>query len=172
MFFPNHTCKEEVKMAFNDLITIKKSLKYPQEGDIFVLQPQKDVFYFGKVIKTNLESSDSFIKGMSLIYVYAYSSHDKVIPKSLEEEELLIAPMIVNNQPWVKGYFETVDNVPVSENEKKVEFAFWDVLREECVDIYGHTVSNRPKYCGIYGLGSYGSVGKEVQKAIALKNSH
>lgn len=157
-------------MAFRELITMKKSMKKPQEGDIFVLQPQKMVFYFGKVIQTDLKTIDSFIKGMTLIYIYEYSRHDKVLLKNLEEENLLIAPMIVNNQPWSRGYFETIGNVPVSEKEKKLEFAFWDVLREEYVDLYGQVVKNRPKYCSIYGLGSYGSVGKEVQKALKAKN--
>lgn len=50
--------------------------------------------------------------------------------------------------------------------ERNLEFAFWDVLREEYVDICGKVVKNRPEYCGVYGLGSYGSVGKEVQRAL------
>ena len=33
---------------------MKKSLKSPQKGDVFILQPQKNVFYFGKVIQTDL----------------------------------------------------------------------------------------------------------------------
>lgn len=46
---------------------MKKSYRKPQEGDVFILQPIKDKFYFGKVIQTNLESADSFINGMMLI---------------------------------------------------------------------------------------------------------
>ena len=57
-------------MAFKELIAMKKSLKHPEEGDVFVLQPQKNLFYFGKVIRTNLKSTDSFINGMTLIYIY------------------------------------------------------------------------------------------------------
>ena len=67
---PNHAFMEELKMAFKELIAMKKSLKHPEEGDVFVLQPQKNLFYFGKVIRTNLKSTDSFINGMTLIYIY------------------------------------------------------------------------------------------------------
>lgn len=105
-------------MAFKELIAMRRSMKKPQEGDIFVLQPQKMVFYFGKVIQTDLKSTDTFIKGMSLIYIYEYSCNDKVISNNLDEENLLIAPMIVNNQPWSKGYFETIGNAPISERKK------------------------------------------------------
>lgn len=158
-------------MAFRELIAMKKSLKKPQEGDVFVLQPQKKIFYCGKVIQTNLESTDSFIKGMTLIYIYDRFCSEKVVPYDLDEEELLIAPIVVNNQPWIKGYFETVDNVPVSEREKNLEFGFWDVLTKKYLDIRGMKIGKKPKYCSIYGLGSYGVVGKEVQKAIKLKKS-
>lgn len=156
-------------LAFNDLIAMKKSSKKPKEGDVFAIQPAKGKFYFGKVIQTNLKSIDSFINGMTLIYIYNYCSIEKEIPLELEKEEFLIAPTIVNNQPWLKGYFETIGNKQVSENEKTVDFAFWDTLKEEYVDINGQVLKNEPQYWSIYGLGSYGVVGKEVKKAIARK---
>lgn len=145
---------------------MKKSSKSPKEGDVFVLQPTRDIFYFGKVIQTNLKSVDSFINGMTLIYIYKYCSDNKVIPHDLEHKGFLIAPIIVNNQPWKKGYFETIGNVEVSEIEKNLDLAFWNVLKEEYVDINGKKIKCIPQYCSIYGLGSYGIVGKEVQNAI------
>ena len=102
---------------------------------MFVLQPVIGKFYFGKVIQTDLKSLDSFINGMTLIYIYNYCSIEKEIPLELEKEELLIAPIIVNNQPWLKGYFETIGNKQVLENEKTIDFAFWDTLKKEYVDI-------------------------------------
>ena len=154
------------KLAFDALISMKKSLKKPKNGDLFALQPEKDMYYFGKVIQTNLKSTDAFINGMTLIYIYSYCSTEKQIPVDLDKNELLIAPVIVNNQPWVKGYFETIGNAQVSEIEKNIDFAFWNVLKEEYVDITGQVIKSNPKYCSVYGLGSYGVVGKAVQKAI------
>lgn len=155
-------------MPFDYLISMKKSNKKPQEGDVFVLQPIKDMFYYGKVIQTNLRSVDSFINGMTLIYIYMYCSINKEMPNDLENEELLIPPVIVNHQPWRKGYFETIGNVGVSENEKNIDFSFWDICREKYVDINGQVImlDSEPKYRSIYGLGSYGIVGKDVQRAL------
>lgn len=42
-------------MASNDLIAMKKTAKKPKEGDVFVLQPSKGIFYFGKVIETEVK---------------------------------------------------------------------------------------------------------------------
>ena len=156
-------------MASENLIAMRKTTKKPQEGDVFVLQPISGIFYFGKVIKTNVESTDGFINGMFLIYIYQYYAHDKEIPQGLDSKELLIAPMIVNNQPWRKGYFETIGNVEVSEKDRSVDFAFWDILKEKYVNIKGQEIEIKPRYCGTYGLGSYGAVGKEVQRAIKNK---
>ncbi len=50
-----------------DLIVMKKSRKAPQEGDIFVVQPFAGIFYYGKVIQTNISSKDSCVNGMLLI---------------------------------------------------------------------------------------------------------
>ncbi|MBQ8527048.1 MAG: immunity 26/phosphotriesterase HocA family protein [Lachnospiraceae bacterium] len=155
-------------MTSNNLLIIKKSSKKPKEGDVFVLQPVKNLFYFGKVIQTNLKSVDSFVNGMSLIYVYKHCSVDKILPNGLENEELLIAPMIVNNQPWSKGFFETIGNIKVTESERKIDFAFWDVLQKKFVDIDGQEILHTPKYSSTYGLGSFGIIGKEVQKAIKM----
>ena len=153
-------------MAFNDLIAMKKTSKKPEEGDIFVLQPSKGIFYFGKVIETGVKSIDSFVNGMTLIYVYQYWSYEKIIPQELDKKKFLIAPAVVNHQPWRKGYFETIGNIMVTQNEKNVEFAFWNVLKDKYVDISGKEIENKPLICGIYGLASYGAIGKEVQKAI------
>lgn len=148
------------------LIPMKKSRKKPCDGDIFVLQPFPRRFYYGKVIQTDLQSTDSFIRGMLLIYIYNYNTTEKKIVDHLEEKDLLIAPMVVNKQPWMKGFFETIGNVEVTETEKNVDFGFWDVLRDCYVDTAGRRLEAPPRYCSTYGLGSYGAVAKEVLHAI------
>lgn len=153
-------------MAFTDLIAMKKTAKKPKEGDVFVLQPSKGIFYFGKVIETEVKSIDSFVNGMTLIYIYQYWSYEKIIPQELDNKKFLIAPAVVNCQPWRKGYFETIGNIKVSQNEKNAELAFRNVLKDKYVDISGKEIENKPLICGIYGLASYGAIGKEVQKAI------
>lgn len=147
---------------------MKKSSENPKEGDVFVVQPIKGVYYYGKVIQTNVESVDSFINGMTLIYIYKCNSKNKIMPQTMKDEEFLIAPIIVNNQPWKKGYFETIGNETVFEKEKNIDIAFWDVIREEFVGINGKLTEVRPQMWSIYGLGSYGIVGKEIQKAINM----
>lgn len=172
-FYSEITITDEgivIAMKFDQLIAMKKTRKAPTEGDIFVLQPLSNIFYFGKVIQTNLVSKDSFINGMTLIYIYDNCSQNKEIPENLENSIFLVPPIIVNNQPWQRGYFETICNTAVLEKEKKINYGFWDVLKKEFVDVSGKRLRSEPAWWSIYGLGSYGIVGKEVQKAIRKKD--
>ena len=151
---------------FTELIAMKKTRKRPKEGDVFALQPISGMFYFGKVIQTDVKSTDSFVNGATLIYVYSRCSHRKELPYDLETAEFLIPPQIVNFRPWLDGYFETVGNIPVTEAERNVPFGFWDLLRKRFIDINQKELNNEPEYWGCYGLGSYGVVGRLAKRAL------
>ena len=86
-------------------VLMKKSRKRPCVGDVFVLQPSEGKYYFGKVIQTDLESRDSFIRGMNLIYIYDFCTNEKELVNDFDGNGLLISLMVVNHQPWLKGYF-------------------------------------------------------------------
>ena len=74
--------------------------------------------------------------------------------------------MIVNKQPWLKGYFETIGNVAVTDDEKNIDFGFWHILKKEYLDINGHSLDSEPQYHSIFGLGSYGAIAKEIYKVL------
>lgn len=160
-------------MEFNRLIAMKKFRKAPCEGDVFCLQPLEGIFYFGKVIKANMENPD--IHGHTLIFIYDICSTDKNARFNFENKELLIPPIIVNQQSWIKGYFETLYNTSVLEYEKKLDYGFLNVLKniikeeKEYLDINGNVMDHVPQYYEMYALGSYGIVGKNVQRAIICK---
>ena len=153
-------------MSFNDLLVLKKTRKKPKEGDIFVLNPKRDLYCYGKIIEVGVKSKDSFVNGMYLIYLYDYFSKTKELKVELDVDNLLIPPMVVNTQLWLKGYAETLSNIEVSEKERNLEFGFWDIVREIYVNINGDKIDNIPKLISLFGLGSYGIVGKEIQKVI------
>ena len=154
-------------MEFDALISLQKTSKRPKNGDIFVLCPKKDLYCFGKVIDTNIKSSNVFLNGMNLIYVYDYFVSEAETEK-IEHKDILFAE-IVNNQLWYKGYAQTLYNSPVTLTEKNVDIGFLDTvhIKENYVDINGNLIGYIPKIKGVYGLGSYRSVGKEIQKILS-----
>ncbi|SEF64212.1 Immunity protein 26 [Eubacterium ruminantium] len=157
-------------MSFNDLLVLKKSRKKPKEGDVFVLKPRSDLYCYGKVIEIEVKSKDSFVNGMYLIYIYDYFSKTKEYKVEFDAEKLLIPPMVVNTQLWIKGFAETFSNIEVLDKEKNIEYGFWDIGRKIYVNINGDKIDNIPQFASPFGLGSYGVVGKEIQKTIKARN--
>lgn len=51
------------------LIPIKTSRKKPKTGDVFLVQPIKSVYYYGKVISEKSNSKYELIKDFPLIYI-------------------------------------------------------------------------------------------------------
>ena len=161
------TVKEVQPMTeFTDLIAMKKSRKTPQKGDVFVVQPFQSVFYYGKVVKTNIHSPDSCVNGMFLIFIYDKMSAVPQIPCDLDNSSLLIAPTIVNRLGWSRGYFETICNLPLTEREENMPYGFWHFQKKCFVNAEGTVLHSRPKYHTDYGLGNYCVVGEKIQAAL------
>ena len=151
------------------LVKMKRSNKEPEIGDIFIIQPEKELYYYGKVIQTKINSINVFYKGMYLIYIYDKWTRGKKSDINLDSIPLLIPPMIVNKRPWTMGYIETIKKSYVSDYDLSIDYGFWDVLRNKHYDIKDNILLYAPEYSGIYGLSSYGAIAKEVHRAISRK---
>ena len=159
-------------MEFSDLISMSMSRKYPKEGDIFLVQPLHNVYYYGKVIQTQIRSRNSCVNGMNLIFIYDESSDTKDIPDDLSHCNFLISPVIINKLPWSRGYFETIGNICVTEYERKIPFGFWNFQSKTFVNAEGVPLTYKPKYWSDYGLASYAVVGEKIQDALNIKRSN
>ena len=166
---------------FWELIKIKPSRKSPVEGDVFVIQPKKNTYFFGKVIKANVKSKNVFVNSMWLIYIYNNHVNSEVIPKEydLTSSELLISPEIINKKGWTLGYFYTIGNTPVTTEEKLIDYGFEEFSLKRLsndneqpkkyVDIVGNELSCEPMYHSFWGLSSYAVVGELVQKKLSTQ---
>lgn len=151
---------------FTELIPMGKSRKPPKEGDVFLVQPFSRVYYYGKVIRTHLESADSCVRGMNLIFLYDRRADGRDIPDELGGGDFLIPPVIINRLPWSRGYFETVGNAPVTEDEKNASYGFWSFQKKRFVDVGGVPLARKPRCWSDYGLASYAVVGEKIQAAL------
>lgn len=108
---------------FTELIPMGRSRKAPKEGDLFLVRPFPQVYYCGKVIRTHLESADSCVRGMNLIFLYDRRADGRDIPDDLDSGDFLIPP-IINRLPWSRGYFETISSAAVTEQERNRSYGF------------------------------------------------
>jgi hypothetical protein len=151
-------------MSFELLVKMQPSRKKTKPGDVFVVQPKEGLFFYGKVIRTDVEIVIKY--SLNLIYIFKNPIREKVLPNSLDPKELLTPPQIVNNQGWLKGYFLTIGNIPVTTDDLSINFGFKDILLKRFVDVDGKPLGYEPELWTYYGVGSYGSVANAIHKVL------
>lgn len=155
------------------LIPIKTSRKKPKTGDVFLVQPIKGVYYYGKVISEKSNSKYELIKDFPLIYIYNQTTTNFELPNFLSN--ILIAPLITNYSPWTRGYFYTIGNIPVTDEEKNLDCGFKDFpitdFNNECPffrNIHGKRIDYKPQFNTSFGLCSYKGVNFEICKILGI----
>lgn len=149
---------------------LKRSRKAPKAGDIFVFQldVQPDKFWFGRVVST--DASVGGFHNTILIYIYNVNSPSKNDIPLLKPDKLLVPPMATNRLPWSRGYLETVDNRPLSQQDLLPAHHFKDI-RGRYFDDKGNEVLNPISMAGVYGLDSYQTIDYYVSKALGIPPS-
>ncbi|MCX7569509.1 immunity 26/phosphotriesterase HocA family protein [Tumebacillus sp. DT12] len=151
-----------------ELVRIELSSKRPREGDVFVFQPHEGVYYYGRVMRTKLESKSSTIKGKNLVYLYNLHSHTQEMPdrQALSPDNLLIAPHVVTASPWLNGYFKTIGNYPVQEQEFSKDTGFRVHRTGDLVDVEGNPLDFEPRMTAPFTTQEYWVIGKVVHRRL------
>ena len=153
---------------------LRKSRKPPKAGEIFAFQVRDSEFMFGRVIKVDARIVS--MRDVIMIYIYNARSPAKEDIPVLDRRELLIPPQFTNRLPWSFGYFETVAQGALTDD---------DVLRKHCFavpalflggketyfDEYNNRLTRRSEPCGVHALGSYGALDDEVSRALGIPSA-
>lgn len=154
--------------AATNLQVLSPSRKKPKAGDVFVLQLPDGRFLFGRVISTEAMAGPS-MGGAILIYVYRERSEAKVLPDrgELRPDRLLVSPIMTNQQPWTKGYFETIENLPLDGDDVLDQHCFrrWDgrYFDEALNELPGPV-----EPVGDYGVHSFRTIDDEISDALGF----
>lgn len=152
----------------SELLPIKRSRKKPNVGDVFVIQPRESLYFYGKVIEVNNQFQSIAGVNVAVILVYKKATKKLEMPDYLDSNELLIPPQIVNFTGWTMGYFFTLGNMELTNEEINLDYGFKDTrMADECYRTEeGKELNHKPSIVGIYALGSYGAVAYDVTKAL------
>lgn len=154
-----------------NLQVLRPSRKKPKPGDVFAMQLADGRYVFGRVVSTEAYAGPA-MPGAILIYIYRTRSDTKEVPpaEEMRSDLLLVSPIMTNKLPWSKGYFETLANVPLSED---------DVLDQHCFlawtgRYYDEKLNELPgprEPVGGYGLASFRTVDDEVSDALGFERA-
>jgi Immunity protein 26 len=148
-----------------NLVILKKTRQLPQVGDIFAVLPPDGLFLFGRVIDTSAEVGP--IKDCVLIYLYSVRSQDKSVAPELTREQLLFSPIMTNRLPWSRGYFERIENRPLTPLDRLPQHCFKD-SRGWYFDEHSNRLPGPIEPVGIRGLHSFRTIDDEISKALGI----
>lgn len=148
------------------LNVIKRKRVIPKKGDLFLVSPVRNIFFWGVVINSGVSAPE----GDDLIVVFilkdkAASLNDVNVPKSVTN--LLIEPAIVEKWYWNKGFFFNVGlsiDIP-----KNLDYGFYSVANRKYVDEYKKTIPKQPEICGTYGVCTGSGVAYEMNRELIIE---
>lgn len=149
-----------------NLAVLKKSRRKLKAGDIFVMLPLDGLYLYGRVMSTDARAGWS-MPGANLIYVYRPRTRQKLPVPELLREHLLVPPMMTNNLPWSKGYFEFIESREIRAKDRLDQHCFKD-SRGRYFDEQCKALAQAVEPIGQWGLHSYRTIDDEVSKALGI----
>ncbi|MBU9723344.1 MULTISPECIES: immunity 26/phosphotriesterase HocA family protein [Bacillaceae] len=152
-----------------DILFIEPKLpskKKRQEGEIFIIEPTKNTYFYGKVIRKQIPINDPTMHGGHLVYIYQQTNNPLDIPELLHPNNLIIPPQIIDNKGWEKGYFQSVGIQEITNEELELNYGFWDIVTQKYVNEEGKELDQTPDIYADYGLVSHGSIEDELKMVL------
>lgn len=148
-----------------NLAVLEKSRKRLRSGDLFALKPVRGAFLFGRVIQTGVNAGG--FPTANLIYIYRTRSRRKDQVPELRRDELLVPPIMTNNLPWRRGYFEPIGHESLSPDDVLPQHHFQDPDGRS-FDQNGREIDDPQPPIGSWGLDSFRTIDDKVSEALGL----
>jgi len=150
---------------------IKRTKPILQDGDVFVLSPRENLFFYGKILKANIMhvNNDIFIQGKNVAFIFK-SRTDKPTIENYKPDylELLIGPFIVDISYWNKGLFYNVGNVDISDYEQELDYGFYSLGKMEYLKEDGTKLGKKPQILGTYGIITISGVASQIERELII----
>lgn len=165
---------EKLYKSDYQLNLIKRKRKEINEGDVFVLSPKEGLYFYGKVLeaKTNYIHKDSFMYGQYVIFIFKCKTNSISMENFKPNYgELLIPPAIVDKGYWTQGLFYTIGNIPLTEEEKNLDYGFYSAMFGEFFKADGTLINKKPKIYGLKGISTRSAIATEVASELIINPS-
>ena len=147
------------------LNVIKRKRIKPKKGDVFVVSPHNNMFFWGIVINSNI----SIPEGDDLLVVFILRDRANFpeannVPKDITN--LLIEPAIVERWYWNKGFFYNVGvDIEIPDN---IDYGFYSIGMNKYVDEYKNILQREPQLVGMYGVCTDQGIAYEINRELIV----
>ncbi|MBF0787317.1 MULTISPECIES: immunity 26/phosphotriesterase HocA family protein [unclassified Streptococcus] len=164
------------RLSTHQLQVIKKSKLEPKEGDVFLVSPRSGIYFYGKVIVSKIvrKVPDTFVEGKHVIFIFKCRTNEKTIDNYYPDyNNLLIPPSIVSQDYWKKGYFYTISNIPLTEEEMNLDFGFYKIHLKNnffCKET-GEVLDREPALLGMHGITTITGIASDIERELIIDPS-
>lgn len=148
---------------------LERTRKRRKVGDIIAMKTPSG-YLIGRVVDTAAQwSSDPRAKA-NLLYIYSplFDAKPTVFDaEHLRLHDLLLPPVMTDNQGWLQGYFETVGNVNIERTETLTRHCFYNDLTDTFWDERGIQLRGKSKWAGRASIIGLGGVAYLVKRALS-----
>lgn len=141
----------------------KKSKKYPEKKDVFCAKTQCGIKVFGVVLNNYISSKN----GEKLIVVAIYINSPIDTKSVFNFEDMLVQPMIVDDNYWKKGLFE--DTGKKIDKDININYGFYRIFNDSFCDEYGNKLENEPVHLETYGISTIHGVSFKTMEELIIK---
>lgn len=154
-----------------EIIFIQPKLPFPfrrkrQVGEVFIIEPMKNKFFFAKIVRVNVPINDPIMNGGHLMYIFSQTNNPLDIPEYLDPNKLVIPPQIIDDKGWRRSKFQTVGFKQVTNQEREISYGFWDIITEKFVNEEGKELKQPPHMYDYFGISSYGAITDKLKEKL------
>jgi hypothetical protein len=154
-----------------------------KEGDVFIIQPVVGIFYYGRVVEASVKNifhpddKTGWFSGNHVVFIFKDKSYSESITDfEFNYDNLIImGPIIVGSDFWRRGYFKTIANIPLSEEEKNLDYGFYEWGDVSKIGFFvkanSHPIDHFPKYFSTFGHKSYTGIYDAIKRETALDDT-
>lgn len=156
------------KMDIKDyqLKVIKRTRKYPNKGDVFLVEPKEGLYFYGLVVNNHVNN----IQGEDLLVIMIFRNRaNGLTDKSFKPDynNLLIRPCMVGKEYWTRGYFHTIDNIEYD----KSDYGFYSISKNKFFNEYEEELYKEPKLLGLWGVSTILGIAVKIQDELIIDES-
>ena len=140
-----------------------KTKIYPEKKDVFSAKIPIGIEIFGIVLNNHISSKN----GEDLIVVALYDKSPLDNKDNFNFDDMLIEPVIVDDNYWRKGLFVKMDTK--IDTNIEIDYGFYRISTNSFCDEYGNNLEYRPVHLNTYGISTIHGVAFKTTEELIFR---
>ncbi len=166
--------KEQIKQLLekgymtDELVFIQRKRPKLKPGDVFVVQPKENIFFYGLIIGI-CSRPDCKCQVTACIF---RNLTNKMTMNDFRADfrNLLLPPLNLFKEPWTSGYFYNIGHADL-DSMQIPSYAFYHIFSGSVVTAKGEHVKMMPELIGLSAICGIGSVALQITQELIIDPS-